>query len=206
MGVVRRVERGPHMSEQELLTTSEVARYCRVTPDGVVKWIRSEKLRAFATPGGHYRIAKGDFREFLERFGMPIDQDFFASERPRILVVDDEPVIVEIISRCLQDDREGYVIETAVDGYDAGFKLGSFRPDLVILDLMMPGMDGFELCRRIRSNPNTLNTRVVAITGFPGQKAVERIRKTGADLCLVKPLQMERLRNEVATLLKQQVS
>lgn len=200
------MERGSQMSEQELLTTSEVARYCRVTPDGVVKWIRSEKLRAFATPGGHYRIAKDDFRAFLERFGMPIDQDFFAAERPRILVVDDEPVIVEIISRCLQDDREGYVIETAVDGYDAGFKLGSFRPDLVILDLMMPGMDGFELCRRIRANPNTVHTRVVAITGFPGHKAVDRIKQTGADLCLVKPLQMERLRNEVAALLKQQVS
>lgn len=191
---------------QEILTTSEVAKYCRVSTDGVLKWIRADKLRAFCTPGGHYRIRKDDFREFLKEFGMPIDQDFFVGERPRILVVDDEPVIVEIISRCLEDEGEGYVIETAVDGYDAGFKLGSFRPDLVILDLMMPGMDGFELCKRIRSNPNTTDTKVLAITGYPGSNAIDRIRKVGADLCLVKPLQLERLRNEVAELLRLQVS
>src|SRR5262245_25279767 len=133
------------MGSQEILTTSDVARYCRVTPDGVVKWIHSEKLKAFATPGGHYRILKPDFREFLERFGMPVDQAFFSEEPRRILVVDDEPVIAEIISRSLQDEEAGYQIESAVDGYDAGYKLGKSCPDLVILDLMMPGMDGFEL-------------------------------------------------------------
>ena len=190
------------MSHQEILTTSDVAKYCRVSNDGVVKWIRSEKLRAFSTPGGHYRIYKNDFRNFLEKFGMPINQDFFVSERPRILVVDDEPVIVQIISRCLLDDDGRYVIETAVDGYDAGFKLGSFRPDLVIMDLMMPGMDGFELCRRIRTNPNTTNTRVLAITGHPGDGALDRIEQLGADCCLVKPLQLARLRQEVTRLLQ----
>ena len=189
------------MSNQEILTTSDVAQYCRVTTDGVVKWIHGEKLKAFSTPGGHYRIYKNDFRDFLERFGMPVEEGFFAPERARILVVDDEPVIVEIISRSLEDDGPGYKIETAVDGYEAGYKLGRFRPDLVIMDLMMPGMDGFELCRRIRANPTTSGTKVLAITGYPGGNTLQQIYDLGADLCLVKPLQLRQLRREVARLL-----
>lgn len=190
------------MASQDILTTSDVARYCRVTPDGVVKWIHAEKLKAFATPGGHYRILKQDFREFLERFGMPVDQEFFAGDGPRILVVDDEPVIAEIITRSLQDEDGGYRIESALDGYDAGYKLGRFHPDLVILDLMMPGMDGFELCRRIRANPTTSRTRILAITGYPGGGTLKKIYEVGADLCLVKPLQLQQLRREVARLLE----
>ena len=190
------------MASQDILTTSDVARYCRVTPDGVVKWIHSEKLKAFATPGGHYRILKPDFREFLERFGMPVDREFFSAELRRILVVDDEPVIAEIIARSLQDEDAGYQIESAVDGYDAGYKLGKSCPDLVILDLMMPGMDGFELCRRIRSNPTTQHTRILAITGYPGGNTLKKIYEVGADLCLVKPLQLQQLRREVARLLQ----
>ena len=194
------------MSFHEILTTADVARYCHVTTDGVLKWIRAEKLKAFSTPGGHYRIYKNDFRGFLEKFSMPIDQGFFTVERPRILVVDDEPVIVEIISRSLTDETEGYMIDTAVDGYEAGYKLGKFRPDLVIMDLMMPGMDGFELCRRIRTNPTTTSTRVLAITGYPGGSTLERIYDVGADLCMVKPLQLDTLRKEVSRLLKSQLS
>jgi len=185
-----------------ILTTSEVARYCRVTTDGVVKWIRSDKLKAFSTPGGHYRIRRDDFREFLERFDMPVDQDFFLAERARILVVDDEPVILELISRCLEEDDDTYVIETAADGYEAGYKVGYFRPDLVILDLMMPGIDGFELCQRIRDNVATAVPRILAITGYPEGSALERIKELGADLCLVKPLQLHQLRREVARLVR----
>lgn len=194
------------MSTQEILTTSDVARYCRVTTDGVIKWIHGEKLKAFSTPGGHYRIYKNDFRDFLERFGMPVDEDYFAGGRARILVVDDEPVIVEIISRSLEDDGDGYKIETAVDGYEAGYKLGRFCPDLVIMDLMMPGMDGFELCRRIRANPTTHDTKVLAITGYPGGNTLQQIYDLGADLCLVKPLQLRQLRREVARLLTDEAS
>jgi excisionase family DNA binding protein len=190
------------MASQDILTTADIARYCRVTPEGVVKWIHAEKLKAYSTPGGHYRVLKHDFRDFLERFGMPVDREFFAAEHHRILVVDDEPVIVEIIARSLQEDDGGYHIESALDGYEAGYKLGQFRPDLVILDLMMPGMDGFELCRRIRANVATRHTRILAITGYPGGNTLKKIYEVGADLCLVKPLQLQQLRREVSRLLQ----
>ena len=185
-----------------LLTTSEVAAYCQVTNDGVVKWIKAKKLRAYSTPGGHYRIRKSDFKEFLERFGMPVDHEFFAEERKRILVVDDQASVLEVITRAMGGDASGFSIVSAKDGYEAGLKIGSFKPDLIILDTMTPHVDAVEVCKRIKLDPDTEGIKVLAITGQPEQGVMERAYKVGADLCLTKPLQMEHLKKEVSRLLE----
>lgn len=186
-----------------LLTTSEVAAYCQVTNDGVVKWIKAKKLRAYSTPGGHYRIRKSDFREFLERFGMPVDAEFFAEERKKILVVDDQQGMVDLITRALGDAATFQVI-TARDGYDAGLKIGSFKPDLIVLDVMAPNLDAVDVCKRIKLDPETEGIKVVALTGQPeqgAQGAMERAYKVGVDLCLPKPVLPENLKKEVSRLL-----
>ncbi len=191
---------------QRFFTTSEVARYCAVTNDGVLKWIKAGKLRAFSTPGGHYRIAAQDFREFLERYGMPIDESFFGgeSQRPRsVLIVDDEADIREIVRRVLRELDPDLQVEEASDGYEAGIKIGANRPDLVILDVRMPRVDGISLCRSIRQNPQTQNIKVLAITAFPEKDAVKRMYDAGADLCLIKPLDLEHFRLEVTRLLEE---
>jgi excisionase family DNA binding protein len=185
-----------------LLTTSEVANYCQVTNDGVVKWIKARKLKAYSTPGGHYRIRKSDFKEFLGRYGMPVDPEFFAEEKKRILVVDDETTIIEIITQAL-GDATSYQLNSARDGYEAGLKIGTFRPDLIILDVMMPQMDGIEVCKRIKANPDTETIKVLAITGHPEEGNIDKAYRNGADLCLIKPLQMDHLRREVSRLLDQ---
>ncbi|HXI03402.1 MAG TPA: response regulator [Candidatus Saccharimonadales bacterium] len=185
-----------------LLTTSEVANYCQVTNDGVVKWIKAKKLKAYSTPGGHYRIRKSDFREFLGRFGMPVDPEFFAEEKKKILVVDDENSVVEVISEAL-GDAQNYQIISAGDGYEAGLKIGACHPDLIILDIMMPHMDGIEVCKRIKASPETETIKIVAITGHPEEGNIDKAYRCGADLCLIKPLQMEHLRREVSRLLDQ---
>jgi excisionase family DNA binding protein len=187
---------------ERLLTTSEVAEYCQVTNDGVVKWIKAKKLRAYSTPGGHYRIRKSDFKDFLNRYGMPLDPDFFAEEKKRILVVDDETAILDVLSQAL-GDPQSFQVTTAADGYEAGLKIGTFRPDLIILDIMMPHMDGIEVCKRIKANPETETIKVVAITGHPEQGNIDRAYRSGADLCLMKPLQIDHLRREVSRLLEQ---
>ena len=89
-------------SGRRFFTTSEVARYCAVTNDGVLKWIKSGKLRAFSTPGGHYRVSSEDFREFLEKYDIPIDENFFSGQqRPRtVLVVDDDPALRRLVTAC----------------------------------------------------------------------------------------------------------
>ena len=185
-----------------LLTTSEVAAYCQVTNDGVVKWIKAKKLRAYSTPGGHYRIRKSDFREFLERFGMPVDPDFFSEERKKILVLNDEQAVLEAITRALGGDAGGFSILTAKDGYDVGLKIGTFKPDLVIVDIMAPNLDGVDVCKRIKLDPGTESIKILALATQPEQGSMERAYKMGADLCLVKPIQQENLKKEVSRLLE----
>ncbi len=190
---------------RRFFTTSEVARYCAVTNDGVLKWIKSSKLRAFSTPGGHYRISAEDFREFLQRYDMPVDETFFHGEKKErtVLVVDDERDIRDIVRRLLEELDVDLRIEEAKDGYEAGIKIGNLQPDLVIMDLMMPKVDGFQLCRSIRENPETSGVKVLAITAFPEQDNVKKMYDAGADLCLIKPLQLEHFKLEVMRLLNE---
>jgi two-component system, OmpR family, response regulator len=190
---------------RRFFTTSEVARYCAVTNDGVLKWIKSGKLRAFSTPGGHYRVALEDFRAFLEKFDIPIDEAFFrgAQKTRSVLVVDDEQDIREIVRRVLAEVDPALKIDEAVDGYEAGIKIGSQRPDLVVMDVRMPRVDGLSLCRSIRQNPETRGIKIIAITAFPEQDIIRRMYDAGADLCLIKPLQLEHFRLEVLRLLNE---
>ena len=188
---------------RRFFTTSEVATYCAVTNDGVLKWIKSNKLRAFSTPGGHYRVSAEDFRAFLEKYEIPVDEGFFrGGERQRtVLVVDDEPNIRDIVRRLLKELDPKLKIEEACDGYEAGIKIGSLHPDLIIVDVMMPRVDGISLCKSIRDNPETQKIKVLAITAFPEQDNVKKMYDAGADLCLIKPLQFEHFRLEVVRLL-----
>ena len=190
---------------RRFFTTSEVAHYCAVTNDGVLKWIKSNKLRAFSTPGGHYRVSAEDFRSFLEKFDIPIDESFFhdTPKERTVLIVDDEPNIREIVHRLLKELDANLHVEEAADGYEAGIKIGSLEPDLVIMDVMMPRVDGISLCRSIRENPKLSRVKILAITAFPEQDNVKKMYDAGADLCLIKPLQFEHFRLEVIRLLNE---
>jgi len=194
-----------HDEGRRFFTTSEVAAYCAVTNDGVLKWIKSGKLRAFSTPGGHYRVSAEDFRAFLEKFDIPVDEAFFRGTKKQrtVLVVDDEPNIREIVRRLLAELDPELKVEEACDGYEAGIKIGSLQPDLVIMDVMMPRVDGISLCKSIRENPATEGVKVLAITAFPEQDNVKKMYDAGADLCLIKPLQFEHFRLEVIRLLSE---
>lgn len=183
------------------LTTGEVASYCHVTINAVKKWIYTNKIKAFLTPGGHYRIKPQDFKEFLKKYKMPLLEGVFPSHN-RILIVDDAPHIVEFIKSAISSMGIGgvsgnkYEIETAGDGYEALIKVGDFKPDLLILDIRMPRVDGYEVCRRIRQNPKTKSIKILAVTAF-GKEDAENIIKSGADAYLLKPLNLRELRDKV---------
>jgi excisionase family DNA binding protein len=194
-------------ADRRFFTTSQVARYCEVSNDGVLKWIKARKLKAFATPGGHYRISAEDFREFLLLYAFPIQESFFgtpaeAASVKRVLVVDDEPDQRRLLLRLLRKIDSTWLLDAAKDGYEAGIKIGMMRPDLVVLDLMMPRVDGLSLCRSIRSNPGTRSVRVLVITGDPDEETRERALEAGADRCVSKPIGLDRLRQEVSRLLR----
>jgi len=184
-------------TRRRYLTTGDVAREFGVTPASVKKWIGQEKLRALRTPGRHYRISVEEFERFRAAYRFPAE-----SERaPRILVVDDSPIVVDFVMDLLRDLLPGSELEGASNGYEGLLKVGTLHPDLLILDLRMPGLDGFEVCRRIKANPATRATRILMITAFAEDETEAEARRAGADGFLRKPPQLDDLKAQVARLL-----
>jgi len=182
-----------------LLSPSQVGKHYAVTSAGVRKWIREGKLKAFTTPGGQYRIQEQDLVQFLTNHSMPVLPEVSKSKK-RVLVVDDDRNILEVIHAALAPDTSLSVTCTD-NGYDACILAGTLKPDLVLLDIMMPGINGFEVCRRLKTNPQTSNARVLVITGFPDKANIDRITEAGADHWLKKPFQIDVLVAEVNRLL-----
>jgi len=178
------------------LTTGQAASHCQVSTPTVKTWIREGRLRAFKTPGGHARIAVDEFQRFLRRHRMPT----YPPPPPPagVLVVDDEPQIVEMLVEFLTQHPRGFKIETASDGYEALIKLGSLRPALLILDARMPKLDGMEVCRHLRSNPETKGIRILGVTGHP--EVASELLAAGADAVLTKPLALNALESHLSGL------
>lgn len=178
------------------LTPNEVAELLMVNPVTVRQWASRGLLRSLTTPGGHRRFLLSDVEEFARSRGsVPAARK---SGRPdRVLIVDDDVQLGMFLAEIIKGRDPKIAIEVARDGFEAGVKVESFRPHALLLDLMMPGMDGFEVCRRLRARPTLNHVRIVAMTGFPSPENVERIMTAGADACLPKPLDTERLLAEL---------
>ncbi len=181
----------------ELLSTGEVASRAGVTRTTVLHWVKSGKLRAaFATAGGHYRIHKAELERFLAARSGPDKRGL----QNVILIVDDEPSILDVVQRALRPAFPGWRMETASDGVDAGMKLLRLTPALLVLDLMLPGIDGFEVCRLVRSDPQLREVAILCITGYKHPGIYEQALEAGADECLFKPLDIQTLRQKAQEL------
>ncbi len=170
-----------------LITVGQAARHCQVSLPGFKRWIRAGRLAAFRTPGGHYRIQVREFQRFLKQYGMPSYYSAGAAEI-RILVVDDETEMVDLLVDFLAGDPRRFKLETATDGYEALIKVGAFKPSILILDVVMPRLDGIQVCRRLKAEPETRATKILGITGYPD--AIPGLLEAGADACLAKPLDL----------------
>jgi len=165
------------------LTTRQAAGHCWVSIPTLRRWIRAGDLGAYLTPGGHRRIDLDEFQRFLAAQGRP-PYPLGAGARTRLLIVDDESLIVAMLVDLLSAGP--FTIETATDGYEALVKVGTFRPSVIILDAVMPGLDGIEACRCLRRLPETRDIRILGVTGHPS--VVPVLRGAGADACVTKPL------------------
>jgi DNA-binding response OmpR family regulator len=158
----------------------------------------NEEMKTSLMTGGQYRIPKKDLDSFIQKGGIhPL-----ANHQPlrnKVLIVDDEPLIRQLLTDILS--IHDYEKEVASDGFEAGTKIMKFKPDLIILDLIMPGLDGFEVCRRIREDPDTSHIKILAITGFDTKEHRKRIMEAGADGYLAKPVAKDMLLQNVAILL-----
>ncbi|MCA9491912.1 MAG: response regulator [Myxococcales bacterium] len=175
-------------------TTYQVAKFLGVSLPTVVNWVNSGLLRAHRTPGGHRRIAHNDVIAFARTNDYPIAAELSASgsSRKKVLVVDDERDFSDLVREYLRmkGDLE---VEVADSGFQAGFTVARFKPDLILMDLMMPDMDGFEVHRTLREDPETRHIPVVACTAYRDQEVDRRLRDEPFDGFIEKPLQLDAL-------------
>lgn len=180
------------MTTPDVLSTHDVADYCGVSPRTVLRWVDAGVLPGFQTGGGRRRVQVADLVQFMRGRGMTLPADL-APRRDRVAIIDDDLLHVQTLQRSLQALGPRLSVRTASDGFGAGALVFSFRPHLVFLDLVMPGMDGFEVCRRIRAEPALEATGVVVITGHVSAPVEARLLELGADQVISKPFRRAQL-------------
>ncbi len=185
----------------EILTVSQASKYSNVSSKTIINWIDAGHIKAYKTVGGHRRIKKEDLDHFLKEKGMPLPEEAKEGERKKILVVDDDKIIVETIVQALEEDEYGYEMISASDGFEAGLQVNHFKPDLLILDIMMPDINGYEVCQKVKTNPDSKNTKIIVLSAYLDEDAFTQMKEFGADACFSKPLPLEQLKFEAAKLL-----
>jgi excisionase family DNA binding protein len=189
------------MPRRSFLTTFEISEICEVNPTTVQNWVKEGKLKAHVTPGGHRRIRREDLIGFMKEFGLPIPSGM-EEPPPFILIVDDERDVIELLTAIMQSGEEEVEVAGAQSGVDALLMIGERKPDLLILDLMMPGMNGIEVCQKLKAGAATKGLKIVAITGDHDPSTRERILAAGADLFFAKPFDMMVFRTECLQLIQ----
>lgn len=189
------------------LKPSEIAQYCDVHQRTVSRWIANGQLKGHKLPGrGNYRVLVEDFISFLHRQQMPMpdmllqeDAGETVAEKKRVLIIDDEAAMRNAVRRVLQQSTPHDII-SAQDGFQAGVKIIAEKPDLIILDLSMPGLDGFDVIQFIRQRPDLSALKILVLSGLAPDELAESVR-IGANDAISKPFDNADLLDRVNNLL-----
>jgi CheY-like chemotaxis protein len=177
----------------QLLTPNQVAEALSVAPVTVRQWAQKGLLAAQVTAGGHRRFEMDVVVAFARARGMRLGGLLLESSANRVLVVDDDQQFNAFLCELLRAEQPQLSIATAFDGFDAGRQVAQHAPSLVLLDIMMPGLDGIEVCRRLKEDPASEHIRIVAMTGHYSDSLAMRINAVGAHCLLQKPFSFNEL-------------
>lgn len=183
------------LRNKDYLKPKEVAQLLRVETGTIRMWTQAGRLRATTTAGGHRRFSYHDVEMFAREHNIALPTQ--AGDALRVLVVDDDKRVARMVERMLLSADPDLQIEMAYDGFAAGQAVEKFEPHIIILDLIMPSVDGFQLCKRLKDDPATVNIRIIAITGDPNPTGSRKIVRLGAEICLKKPLEKQSLLDAV---------
>lgn len=175
---------------EKIYTTYQIGKFCQVNIRTVIRWIETGKLKAYSTPGGHRRVKWSDLIAFLSQNRMPIPRELEEAKKRKILVVDDDPDFLEIASRVLEHIPDAEVKSTS-SGFDAGVLIAEWYPDMILLDFLMPDLNGFEVTKKIKSNPRLKKIPIIAVTAISEPAELERVKQSGVDAVITKPIEQD---------------
>ncbi len=187
------------LSRKRIFTTGEAAQVCKVSQQTIIRCFDSGRLTGFRVPGSKFRrIPREELIRFMKANEIPLDA--LEGSTRRILCVDDDPKIVELFADILGDDPR-FEVQTCSNGYDAGLMTHSFRPHLIVLDYMLPDINGNIVCQRIREHDDLADTKIIFISGVIEPGEIEGLMASGADGFLQKPFDLDELTARIESLL-----
>jgi excisionase family DNA binding protein len=185
---------------KDLFTTGEAAEVCRVSQQTIIRCFDAGRLEGFRVPGSRFRrIPRQSLVKFMRDNKIPLDT--IESGKRKVLVVDDDAEIVELIVDVL--DRDGrFDTETASSGYEAGIATERFRPELILLDYMLPDVNGNIVCQAIRGNPEFENIKIIIVSGVVKRDEIAQLIKSGAEDFIRKPFDVTELTGKITAVLQ----
>ena len=182
-----------------VFTTGEAAKICKVSQQTIIRCFDSGQLKGFRVPGSRFRrIPRDVLYKFMKENSIPTDA--LESGKRRALIVDDDEDLVELISDALMADGR-FELRTANNGFDAGMMVKEYHPDIIVLDVMLPDINGKEVCQRVRSDSSMDDVRIICISGMVEQDKIQDLKDAGADHFVQKPFEIDQLIERICHLL-----
>ena len=185
-------------------TTGEAAKICKVSQQTIIRCFDTGQLKGFRVPGSRFRrIPRDKLIEFMRENSIPTDA--LESQLRKILIVDDDVEIVTLIQDMLERDGR-FEVRSANNGFDAGMMVKEYHPDLIVLDVMLPDINGKEVCQRVRNDKTMDDVRIICISGMVEENRIQDLRNSGADEFLAKPFDVDVLQKNICHLLEMEAS
>ena len=182
-----------------VFTTGEAAKICKVSQQTIIRCFDSGQLKGFRVPGSRFRrIPRELLFNFMRDNG--IATHALESGKRKILVVDDDVELVELITEVLERDGR-FEVRSVNNGFDAGMMVKDYQPDLIVLDVMLPDINGKEVCQRVRSDKSMDSVKIVCISGMVEDDKVDELKAAGANDFMRKPFEVDRLVDRICSLL-----
>lgn len=187
-----------------VFTTGEAAKICKVSQQTIIRCFDNGQLKGFRVPGSRFRrIPREMLYKFMKDNGIPTDA--LESGRRKVLLVDDDTELVEVMTKFLEEDGR-FEVKIATTGFDAGMLVKEYRPDLLVLDVMLPDINGKEVCQRVRADNTMEEVRILCISGMIEEDKIQDLRLAGADDFMHKPFDAEQLIERMCKMLEMEVA
>jgi excisionase family DNA binding protein len=182
-----------------VFTTGEAAKICKVSQQTIIRCFDSGQLKGFRVPGSRFRrIPRDVLYKFMRDNGIPTDA--LESGKRKALLVDDDEELVELIRDVLEADGR-FEVRVANNGFDAGMMVKEYHPDIIVLDVMLPDINGKEVCQRVRSDSSLDDVKIICISGMVEQDKIRELKDSGANEFMQKPFEIEALVDRMCQLL-----
>jgi excisionase family DNA binding protein len=183
-----------------VFTTGEAAKICKVSQQTIIRCFDNGQLKGFRVPGSRFRrIPREALYKFMKDNSIPTDA--LESGKRKVLLVDDDAELVELMNKVIEEDGR-FEVRIASNGFDAGMMVKDYRPDIIVLDVMLPDINGKEVCQRVRADTSLEDVRILCISGMVEDDKVQELRLAGADEFMHKPFEIDYLIDRMCSLLE----